>query len=368
MKDSSKNTSIQVLKGFGAIIIFLFHGTVPFFVEHINIIVTALNMFFVLSGFMMAYSYRNKEVESSFWGNIKFAVKKVSSLYGLYVITSIPFILVLIVRVKSNPQSIWINLLTIFLNLTLTQCWAVKGTIIFGLNAPAWFLSTLMFLYMTFPFIWKKIKGAKSNKNLYIAAAVLLCIKYIYSVVLVLLNASSSMIWWANNICPIARVVDFTLALIAGKIYFTYIENKEGQILGKAKATILEIVFIALAVAIGLVNTTSINNIVLKALFYDYTVIYMFISLPLAILFYNCEGIISRTLNHQPFIYLGEISSYIYLIHYFFAGLVIMLIEMSVGTLPWKVKSVCLVVMFLITVALSALANRVSKTKAIKKK
>lgn len=366
--NGGKNTSIQVLKGFGAIIIFLFHGTVPFFMEHLNITAIALNLFFVLSGFMMAYSYRNKDIEVSPLDSIKFGIKKIRSLYGLHIIMAIPFILLLVMQMLKNSGLIGINLLTMVLNLTLTQCWAVKDTVILGMNSPAWFLSNMMFLYMAFPFIWKKVKGAKSNKSLYITAAVLLCVKYMISLLLVLFNADSSFIWWVNDISPIGRVFDFTLALIAGRIFFTYIENNEGQVFGKVKATILEIVFIALAVVIGLANTANFNNVVLKALFSDYTVVFMFISIPLAILFYSCEGMITRLLNHQPFIYFGEVSSYFYLIHYFFVCLVMMLIESSVGALPWKVKSVCMVIMFLITFALSALANRIYKKKAAKKK
>lgn len=368
LSNSGKNTSIQVLKGFGAIIIFLFHGKLPFFMEHLNITAIALNLFFVLSGFMMAYSYRNKDIEVSPLDSIKFGIKKIGSLYGLHIIMAIPFILLLVVQMLKKSGLIGINLLTMVLNLTLTQCWAVKDTVILGMNSPAWFLSNMMFLYMAFPFIWKKVKGAKSNKSLYITAAVLLCVKYMISLLLVLFNADLSFIWWVNDISPIGRVFDFTLALIAGRIFFTYIENNEGQVFGKVKATILEIVFIALAVVIGLANTANFNNVVLKALFTDYTVVFMFISIPLAILFYSCEGMITRLLNHQPFIYFGEVSSYFYLIHYFFVCLVMLLIELSVGALPWKIKSVCLAIMFLITFALSALANRIYKKKAAKKK
>ena len=368
LSNSGKNTSIQVLKGFGAIIIFLFHGKLPFFMEHLNITAIALNLFFVLSGFMMAYSYRNKDIEVSPLDSIKFGIKKIGSLYGLHIIMAIPFILILVMQMLKKSGLIGINLLTMVLNLTLTQCWAVKDTVVLGMNSPAWFLSNMMFLYMAFPFIWKKVKGAKSNKSLYITAAVLLCVKYMISLLLVLFNADLSFIWWVNDISPIGRVFDFTLALIAGRIFFTYIENNEGQVFGKVKATILEIVFIALAVVIGLANTANFNNVVLKALFNDYTVVFMFISIPLAILFYSCEGMITRLLNHQPFIYFGEVSSYFYLIHYFFVCLVMMLIELSVGALPWKIKSVCLAIMFLITFALSALANRIYKKKAAKKK
>lgn len=368
LSNSGKNTSIQVLKGFGAIIIFLFHGKIPFFMEHLNITAIALNLFFVLSGFMMAYSYRNKDIEVSPLDSIKFGIKKIGSLYGLHIIMAIPFILILVMQMLKKSGLIGINLLTMVLNLTLTQCWAVKDTVVLGMNSPAWFLSNMMFLYMAFPFIWKKVKGAKSNKSLYITAAVLLCVKYMISLLLVLFNADLSFIWWVNDISPIGRVFDFTLALIAGRIFFTYIENNEGQVFGKVKATILEIVFIALAVVIGLANTANFNNVVLKALFNDYTVVFMFISIPLAILFYSCEGMITRLLNHQPFIYFGEVSSYFYLIHYFFVCLVMMLIELSVGALPWKIKSVCLAIMFLITFALSALANRIYKKKAAKKK
>lgn len=368
LSNSGKNTSIQVLKGFGAIIIFLFHGKLPFFMEHLNITAIALNLFFVLSGFMMAYSYRNKDIEVSPLDSIKFGIKKIGSLYGLHIIMAIPFILLLVMQIVKKPGTIGINLLTMVLNLTLTQCWAVKDTVVLGMNSPAWFLSNMMFLYMAFPFIWKKVKGAKSNKSLYITAAVLLCVKYMISLLLVLFNADLSFIWWVNDISPIGRVFDFTLALIGGRLFFTYIENNEGQVFGKVKATILEIVFIALAVVIGLANTANFNNVVLKALFTDYTVVFMFISIPLAILFYSCEGMITRLLNHQPFIYFGEVSSYFYLIHYFFVCLVMMLIELSVGALPWKIKSVCLAIMFLITFALSALANRIYKKKAAKKK
>lgn len=362
--NSDRNTSIQVLKGFGAILIFLFHGTVPFFVEHMSITMLALNLFFVLSGFMMAYSYSDRELEVSFLGNIKFAIKKVSALYGLYVITAIPFIFLLVMKMIQNPKDIGKYLLIIVLTLTLNQCWAVKDTMVLGINSPAWFLSTLMFLYLAFPSIWKKIKRAKSNKSLYIAAAVLVCAKFISSFLIVSFHVSKAVIWWVNDISPISRLVDFTVALIAGRIFFTYIENNEGPVFGKVKASVLEIVFIALAVVAGTTVNTDVNNVVLKALFADFTIIYLFINIPLAILFYNCEGIITRLFNHQPFIYFGEVSSYFYLIHYFFAGLVIMVIEMSVGTLPWMVKAIFLVIMFFISFAFSALANRVYKKKA----
>ena len=46
-----------------------------------------MSCFFVLSGFLLVNSYKDKKLELSFLHNFKFSIKKIKKLYPLHIIT-----------------------------------------------------------------------------------------------------------------------------------------------------------------------------------------------------------------------------------------------------------------------------------------
>ena len=62
------------------------------------------------------------------------------------------------------------------INLCLLQSWIGKSSIYFSYNGVAWFLSTMMFLYLVAPYLYRFFK----TKNCWIS----LCIVYLIMIVL----------------------------------------------------------------------------------------------------------------------------------------------------------------------------------------
>ena len=112
-------------------------------------------VFFVMSGFLMMYSYNDFDIPTSFGNNIKFAISKCQKLYLLHVLMTmamIPFYLI-----GDHKESIQFLVLKIVENLLLVQEWnPLKNS---SLNGVSWYLCTMFFVWFMFPFLKKRMKN-----------------------------------------------------------------------------------------------------------------------------------------------------------------------------------------------------------------
>ena len=146
--------ALTSLRFFAAMAIIAFHFSInnatmiPVFlyaiIKHGNM---AVNFFFVLSGFVLAYTYLDKPVEPRRFWLARFA--RVYPVYLLALLLSLPAYFTTI-DLESGSDFV-AALTTLFTELTLLQAWLpIHGC---GINCPGWSISAEAFFYALFPFV-----------------------------------------------------------------------------------------------------------------------------------------------------------------------------------------------------------------------
>lgn len=112
----------------------------------------AVTVFFVLSGFVLAYNYDLGAAWSA-GTRLRFWIARFARIYPAYVsglVLIAPFVLYRVLLLDSGPPAGW-ELLTAALNALLLQAWAPETALTW--NYPGWSLSDEAFFYAVFPFI-----------------------------------------------------------------------------------------------------------------------------------------------------------------------------------------------------------------------
>lgn len=146
-KQEHKNIdSLQALRAWAFMGVFLTHTDIM----SLKLGAWGVSVFFILSGFLMTYSYFGKKrIESvSFTKNISFAWNKMKYLYPLHIITMLAMSIFMFTGEGTIP--IPQASVRIFLNVLLLQCWTPIQS---GINGVSWYLCVTMFLYFLFPYI-----------------------------------------------------------------------------------------------------------------------------------------------------------------------------------------------------------------------
>jgi uncharacterized membrane protein YhdT len=115
---------------------------------------SGLTLFFVLSGFVLAYQYGDR---CGGLDTTQFWTKRFCRLYPTYLISIIAMCL-LLPRSSINSSS----LAAVILGVTSWTPWAFENNI----NTPGWTVGTFMFLYLFFPTAMRIISGKKKETSL----------------------------------------------------------------------------------------------------------------------------------------------------------------------------------------------------------
>ncbi len=131
---------------------------------------SSVSLFFVLSGFILAYNYRDtlgKSVALPEFYRMRFA--RIYPVYLLAFLMVLPFVVARILTETELPGDATRRGL---LNLILIQSWYPPDSL--SWNAPAWSLSVEMFFYASFPFLLGPILSAPRRTAL--CCAVFFCV------------------------------------------------------------------------------------------------------------------------------------------------------------------------------------------------
>jgi peptidoglycan/LPS O-acetylase OafA/YrhL len=104
-----------------------------------------VDMFFILSGFVISYSYPSKSTGAQSY--FRFMIRRVARIYPLHVLTLFIFVAITLLGVVDSTSTG--NLSDFFYNLFLVQAWGVTDHLSF--NTPAWSISAELFCYILFP-------------------------------------------------------------------------------------------------------------------------------------------------------------------------------------------------------------------------
>lgn len=116
-----------------------------------------VNLFFVLSGFILTYTYFGPAEKGELRKRdfLIARLARIGPLYYIAFVASIPFVVVAAL-LEGGPISAWKNLAAAALtNLTFTQTWI--PSLALSWNPPGWSLSDEVFFYLIFPVVLSKM-------------------------------------------------------------------------------------------------------------------------------------------------------------------------------------------------------------------
>lgn len=304
-----KLNGLQALRGFAFLGIFLGHANV-------GLKYTSgwqVSAFIVMSGFLLVFNYYDREVPCGFISNIKYSFSKIKRLYPLHLITTLMlFFLFLYFSISDSstfgtPANLSLKAL---LNILLVQSFIPINSYSTSLNGVAWYLSTCTFLYFSFPFI---LKFMKKNYSI-LKAVVLSALTFVIMIVIAYLTngwvfAGEDLHNNLTYINPLFRTLDFFIGCNLGYIFIT---GKSLHSTGWSTAfEIIALICIPLTSLFAVrFYSTPIGCILVSS------VLWLPVTLLLVWAFAKGNGYITRALSAKPFVSLGDISNYAFLIHY----------------------------------------------------
>jgi len=234
--------AITSLRFFAALHVVLFHmrvvGILPggpwWYQNFASIGYVGVNFFFVLSGFILVYTYQGPELKvRNFWW-ARFA--RIYPAYLLSLIVAAPFFFFALRHLDlpfyawSAQHKFWACTLT----LSLLQAWAPQGALTW--NSVGWSLSVEAFFYLLFPFLFsrcKKLSTTSLSFGMLALWLVSLSLSYGYVVLhpdgLDKVNSPETTLFWKNILSfnPLVRLPEFMIGMLAGRLFLAGVAKKK---------------------------------------------------------------------------------------------------------------------------------------------
>ena len=122
---------------------------------------TGVTFFFVLSGFVLTWSWRPGTRLRDFWG------RRFARIYPLHALTwLLAFPVAALVGTSESVRSA-------LLSLVLLQAWSPDSDVAFGMNAVSWSLSCEAFFYLLFPFVVARLLRRDSRQLVLVGGGLL---------------------------------------------------------------------------------------------------------------------------------------------------------------------------------------------------
>lgn len=263
---------------------------------------TAVSFFFVLSGFIITYSYADR---LKVWDNSairRFLILRATRLFPVHLFTMFGAIII-----SGNGDG---GIFDVIVNALLLQSFRFAGPGNFAFNGAAWSISDEMFFYAVTPlllFIAYKI-GVYRSHNAFIAG-----LAVFFSLVIVCWAIGSnfapfSVNWWLIYIFPPIRLLDYMIGMCLGLV-FKLSEDKSRFKLGLIGGTVAELgALIFLALSIRNISMMPFPAMSISAAYLPAfcLVIYFFA---------RSEGFITKLASHKILVHLGEVSFSFYMVH-----------------------------------------------------
>lgn len=256
-----------------------------------------VGFFFILSGFILTYTYRGAFSLRAFY------VARFARVYPVHLFSMIVAVAVLLTA-GGGPE--W-NLApageraaAIALQSVLLQSWFPAAAIHFGGNGPAWSLSDEAFFYALFPFALIALSRAFRTSG---AAGVLLAAAAVWALLTAILSTVHARFdEWAVYIFPPARLADFAIGMLLGLAFLRLPAR------GRPHATLREVAALC-AFGAGLaIAAFAPQSLQFSAAMMPFSALVIFV-------FAMQGGGISKRLSHPWAVRLGEASYAFYLLH-----------------------------------------------------
>lgn len=259
-------------------------------------------IFFVISGFVLSLS-KGEKLEKGELSNKKFFISRIVKLYPLH-------LLIIAVTIPMNWRLgklvPWYQIMG---HALLLQCWIPTHQFVSALNASTWFLSDIIFFYLTFKYLYRYIM--LSNKIYLLLSTCIFMMSYIILTLTVENDYSAGYIYFF----PPFRMIDFCLGIILyrfyrsekGKNLSTYFQSFLNPILSH----ILDIFLIVIMIEVYYLSIQTHPNLRCAALYWIpsiMTVFYLSIC-------DKSNSWLSILLHNKSLQWLGSISFELFICH-----------------------------------------------------
>ena len=162
--------------------------------------------FFILSGFVLAQRYGD-DINRNTFSTTRLLRRQIGKMYPLYLTT------LLVVAVLDAKLGVVYGVLRTVLCILLLQSWIPSPSYCYAINGPAWFLSSLLFLYLIFRQLYVRLFHWSLQRV--VAAMILLIGAYVAFA----LTASSAVPYLDDVLCvfPPFRVIDFAIGILLAR-------------------------------------------------------------------------------------------------------------------------------------------------------
>lgn len=264
-----------------------------------------VGFFFLLSGFILTYSYRAAFADGLRWGSVRaFYVARMARVVPLHLVTIPPMAFAM--QFYGSP--FWtgadarMRMTEVVAQVLLVHSWFADRAVHFGLNGPSWSISVEAFFYALFPLLAYALLRAFRDVPARAALIGAFGVWLLQVAVLAPQHAAVNEFWF--YVFPPARLADFVVGMLLG----IAVLRGDPAARPRLRATSMEMLALA---AIGL--SIFISPLLPLALRFSAALmpawafaIYVFASR---------RGALARLLEHPVLVRLGEVSFAFYLIH-----------------------------------------------------
>jgi peptidoglycan/LPS O-acetylase OafA/YrhL len=303
----SQLPSLTSFRGIAALWVVLYHYIVVYFSQlnpsHYTHFVEkgylAVDLFFMLSGFVLTHVYRRAFSEGITKHYRQFLLARVARLYPLHIMVLLLFVATALTsRLLEYAATGTLEAIPIrgprSLDALLANVFMLQGLEAGQLswNYPAWSISVEFAAYLLFPFLLPTIWRASSSYKVALAV-LLIAILSVFSY-----YSGGNFNQWDGPQTLLRCLPEFTLGTL---LYAAFRSGAYTPILGRDSVSMLI-----------LLTTLSVLHFAGP----DLAVVLLFAALILSVVVNT--GIVSRVANRKPLIWLGTISYSLYLLHGFF--------------------------------------------------
>lgn len=295
-------TGIQVLRAIAFLEIFLEHCGMGLCSGSFG-----AEIFIVLSGFCVAINHiqTGKKPNLSPINSIRYGISKIKKLYVLHLIMlAVFYVMVGMPHTKGALEKLAIDVL-------LLKSWSTDSATYYAYNVVTWYLSTYFFVCILSPYALYLVSRIKNRKQLFFHAAWLygLMCMIAYGVSVVQIPIGDDFAKWLTYICPLYRIMDFTLGAMLG---WLFIHREPQKKVRKSFAFGMEL----LAVLSFILLEYEYPSVRDRWMGISRTVYFTFAVCLLIWVFATEQSVFTKILNNKFMVWLGELTWITFLTHY----------------------------------------------------
>jgi len=238
--------------------------------------------FFMLSGFVCSLGYGHRLREGTF-NYAGFIWKRFRKLYPLHLLCLLFYLVV-----SHSPLD-----LKVLLNILLLQSWVPDADWYFSCNSVSWFLSSLLFCYLVFPWAYRHLSK-------YLTLAIF--IAYIVVYWLTPYDRVNAVLY----VFPAVRFVDFYIGMLLSRLY-----EEKGKLPFSGWIEPLLVAVLLVTLFVYPFTDAKLRNAPL----------YWLVLIPLILFFAQEKGIVSRLLKTKSMLFLGSLTMPLFLTHQMLIGI-----------------------------------------------